>query len=128
MFTDVPPSGRKLGLDMKIGVYRNPTLRGPLVLVSLCMRPSIEVERLMGPLLLQGVVESDGLGRGFAWSAPLAALRSDMHAIVANVGQIACLLRSMDLRASVSGVLMSPASAAEIPDPADPEESPYGAT
>jgi hypothetical protein len=101
---------------MKIGVYRNPTLRGPLVLVSHCMRPSIEVERSMGPLLLQGVVESDAPGRGFAWSAPLAALRTDMHAIVANVSQIACLLQGIDLRTSASGVLMSPALAEDNND------------
>lgn len=128
MFTDMQPRRRRLGHAMKIGVYRNPTLRGPLVLVSLCMRPSIEVERLMGPLLLQGVVESDGPGHGFAWSAPLAALRADMHAIVINVGQIACLLRSIDLRTSISGVLMAPAIASETHDAAEPEEAPDAAT
>lgn len=101
---------------MKIGVYRNSTLRDPLVLVSLCMRPSIEVERVMGPLFLQGIVESDAPGQGFAWPAPLAALRSDMHAIVANVGQIACLLRSIDLHSSVCGVMMAPTSATEARD------------
>lgn len=97
MFTDTLSGKRRLGHAMKIGVYRNPTLRGPLVLVSLCMRPSIHVERVMGPLLLLGVVESDAPDRGFAWPAPLAALRTDMHAIVANAGQITCLLRNIDL-------------------------------
>lgn len=116
MFTDTLPRRRRLGPAMKIGVYRNPTLRGPLVLVSLCMRPSIQIERVMGPLLMLGVVDSDAPGRGFAWSVPLAALGTDMHAIVANAGQITCLLRSIDLRVSASGAIMPQAAADRTPD------------
>lgn len=67
---------------MKLGVYFRPDGSGPLVLVALCMRPTIEAEQLHGPLQFQGVVETDHEVEGIDWFVVIAEVLDASYATI----------------------------------------------
>lgn len=67
---------------MKLGVYSLPDGSGPLVLVALCMRPSIEAEHLYGQLHFQGAVETDHDVEGIDWFVVIAEILDASYATI----------------------------------------------
>lgn len=89
---------------MKLGVYSSPDGAGPLVLVALCLRPSIDAEHRYGELHFQGAVETDELTPGIDWALLLTFVLDASYAAVdrASAGPI---LAVMDVQSDPSEAL-----------------------
>lgn len=70
---------------MNLGVYSRPDGTGPLVLVALCLRPSIEAEHVYGELCFQGAVDTDELAPGIDWAMLLTCVLDASYAVVDRV-------------------------------------------
>ena len=83
---------------MKLGVYSRPDGTGPLVLVALCLRPSIEAEHVYGELHFQGAVDTDELSPGIDWAMLLTCVLDASYAVV-DRAKAAPILAVMDVQA-----------------------------
>ena len=83
---------------MKLGVYSRPDGAGPLILVALCLRPSIEAEHEYGELHFQGAVDTDELAPGIDWAMLLTCVLDASHAVV-DRARAAPILAVMDVQA-----------------------------
>ena len=92
---------------MKLAVYSGQAPEGPLILVPVCMRPGIDVERWHGPLEFRGVVDTDEVVSGIDWQPSLDAVRGDLQALIACPVQKAALLPTVDMRTSADGMLLA---------------------
>lgn len=84
---------------MKLGVYSRPDGLGPLVLVALCMRPSIEAEHRYGQLHFQGAVETDHDVDGIDWFVVIAEILDASYATIERSVMGHQVISVMDTRA-----------------------------
>ena len=83
---------------MKVGVYSRPDGTGPLVLVAVCLRPSIEAEHVYGELIFQGAIDTDELGPGIDWARLLTCVLDASYTVV-DRARAAPILAVMDVQA-----------------------------